>query len=84
MTSKHTQVSSKIVGKSSSTAKSDDASSIGPWTSNKFMLVATMAGSSGDDRTRTRTVITLGSLYAFDANSSTGPLQSLLQKNKGS
>ncbi|KAL3506801.1 hypothetical protein ACH5RR_032183 [Cinchona calisaya] len=53
-------VSSKVAGKSSSTARSDDAFSVDPWTRSKSKAVATIVDHFGDNQTRTRTIITLG------------------------
>ncbi|KAL3506359.1 hypothetical protein ACH5RR_031741 [Cinchona calisaya] len=56
----NTQVSSKVAGKSPSTTRSDDASSVGPWTRSKSKAAATMTDRVGNNRTKTRTIITLG------------------------
>ncbi|KAL3503091.1 hypothetical protein ACH5RR_037540 [Cinchona calisaya] len=60
MDSMNTQVSGKVGGKSSSTAKIDNTFSIGLWTRSKSKVVAPMADLVGNDRTRTQTIITLG------------------------
>ncbi|KAL3519007.1 hypothetical protein ACH5RR_021596 [Cinchona calisaya] len=60
MASRNIQVSSKVVGKSSSTVRRDDISSVSPWTHSKSKEVVTMTDHIGDDWTRTQTVITFG------------------------
>ncbi|KAL3502902.1 hypothetical protein ACH5RR_037351 [Cinchona calisaya] len=47
----NTQVSSKVAEKSSFTARSDDASSVGPWTRSKSKAAATMTDRVGDNQT---------------------------------
>ncbi|KAL3507518.1 hypothetical protein ACH5RR_032900 [Cinchona calisaya] len=60
MASKNTQVSIKVTRKSYSIAKKDNTFSNGLWTLNKSKVVATMTDRVGDDHTKTRIVIVLG------------------------
>ncbi|KAL3524570.1 hypothetical protein ACH5RR_012942 [Cinchona calisaya] len=46
MASRNTQVSSKVARKSSSNARSDNASSVGPWTRSKSKMQAMVIGAS--------------------------------------